>query len=73
MGAGIVAVLLHQLPYQFPGVFLISVVFLILYIGLFILLFTLSIVRYALWPEILHADAASPRAVAVPERPSPTS
>jgi tellurite resistance protein TehA-like permease len=52
MGTGIVAVLLHQLPYQFAGLAEISIVFLFITIILFVTLFTLSIIRYTLWPEI---------------------
>jgi tellurite resistance protein TehA-like permease len=52
MGTGIVAVLLHQLPYQFNGLQYISLVFLFLNILIFLVLFFLSIVRYVVWPEI---------------------
>jgi tellurite resistance protein TehA-like permease len=52
MGTGIVSVLLHQLPYQFAGLAEISIVFLFITIILFVTLFTLSIIRYTLWPEI---------------------
>jgi tellurite resistance protein TehA-like permease len=52
MGTGIVSILIHQLPYQFTGLSEISVVFLFINIILFITLFVLNIVRYALWPEI---------------------
>jgi len=52
MGTGIVAILIHQLPYQFSGLSEISVVFLCLNVLIFLTLFVLSIVRYTLWPEI---------------------
>jgi len=52
MGTGIVAILLHQLPYQFPGLTVISIIFLCLNVLLFLILFVASAVRYALWPEI---------------------
>ena len=52
MGTGIVAILIHQLPYQFCGPAEISVVFLCLNVLIFLTLFVLSIVRYTLWPEI---------------------
>jgi len=52
MGTGIVAILIHQLPYQFSGLAEISVVFLCLNVLIFLTLFVLSIVRYTLWPEI---------------------
>ena len=52
MGTGIVGILIHQLPYQFSGLTEISTVFLCLNVILFLSLFVLSIVRYAVWPEI---------------------
>ena len=52
MGTGIVAILIHQLPYQFPGLTEISVVVLCLNIVIFLFLFVLSIVQYVIWPEI---------------------
>ncbi len=52
MGTGIVAILLHQLPFQFAGLTEISVIFLCLNVLLFVILFAASAVRYALWPEI---------------------
>ena len=52
MGTGIVAILIHQLPYQFSGLSEISVVFLCLNIVIFLSLFVLSVVRYTVWPEI---------------------
>lgn len=52
MGTGIVAILIHQLPYQFSSLSEISVVFLCLNVLIFLTLFVLSIVRYTLWPEI---------------------
>jgi tellurite resistance protein TehA-like permease len=52
MGTGIVAILVHQLPYQFPGLSEISIVFMFLNIIIFLILFVLSIVRYIVWPEI---------------------
>lgn len=52
MGTGIVAILLHQLPYQFSGLGQISVVFLFLNIVIFIGLLFFSILRYTVWPEV---------------------
>ena len=52
MGTGIVAVLLHQLPYQFPGLRDISLIFLFLNIVMFIALLLFSLLRHVLWPEI---------------------
>jgi tellurite resistance protein TehA-like permease len=52
MGTGIVAILIHQLPFQFPGLVEISIVFLFLNIIIFLVLSVASILRYAIWPEI---------------------
>jgi tellurite resistance protein TehA-like permease len=52
MGTGIVAILIHQLPYQFTGLYEISIVFFILNVIIFLTLLALSIIRYTVWPEI---------------------
>ena len=52
MGTGIVAILIHQLPFQFTGLVEISAVFLVLNVIIFITLIVLTIARYAIWPEI---------------------
>jgi len=52
MGTGIVALLLHQLPYPFPGLRDISLIFLFLNIIMFIALSVFSVLRHVLWPEI---------------------
>ena len=52
MGTGIVAILIHQLPYQFRGLYEISIVFLILNIVIFLTLSFFTILRYLVWPEI---------------------
>ncbi|EEP83011.1 predicted protein [Uncinocarpus reesii 1704] len=51
MGTGITAILLERLPYQFPGLHYIAVAIFILNAALFTLFLTISLVRYALFPE----------------------
>lgn len=51
MGTGITAILLENLPYQFNGLHYIAVVIFALNVGLFALFLTISIARYALWPD----------------------
>lgn len=51
MGTGITAILLENLPYQFNGLHYIAVVIFVLNLALFVLFLTISIARYALWPE----------------------
>ena len=51
MGTGIVAILIHQLPFQFAGLFEISVVVFILNIIIFLSLLMATIIRHAIWPE----------------------
>jgi tellurite resistance protein TehA-like permease len=53
MGTGIVALLIHQLPYQFAGLYELSIVFLILNVIIFCVLLFFTIVRYVVWPDIL--------------------
>jgi tellurite resistance protein TehA-like permease len=52
MGTGIVAILIHQLPFQFQGLSEISTVFLFFNIILFSSLAIASAIRYVVWPEI---------------------
>jgi len=52
MGTGIVGILIHQLPYQFRGLYEISIVFFLLNVILFVCLLVGSIIRYTVWPEI---------------------
>lgn len=52
MGTGIVAVLIHQLPFQFAGLVEISAIFLVLNVILFLTLLVVSIARYVIWPEL---------------------
>jgi tellurite resistance protein TehA-like permease len=52
MGTGIVSILLHQLPYQFPGLEKISIVIWMVNVVLFLVLFVGSCARYILYPDV---------------------
>lgn len=52
MGTGIVSILLHNLPYNGAWIYWISVAIFCLNVVLFVLFLAISILRYALWPEI---------------------
>lgn len=52
MGTGITAILLHQLPYQFHGLGIISNVIFGLNVVLFIIFLAISIARYTIWPRM---------------------
>src|SRR5271156_3146708 len=52
MGTGIVGILIHQLPYQFSGLYEISIVFFLLNVVLFVSLLVASIIQYTVWPEM---------------------
>lgn len=52
MGTGIVSILLHNLPFNGSWLYWISVVLFVLNIVLFVIFLTLSILRYAIYPEI---------------------
>lgn len=52
MGTGITAILLHQLPYQFPGLGIISNVIFGLNVLLFFLFLGVSVARYVVWPQL---------------------
>jgi tellurite resistance protein TehA-like permease len=60
MGTGIVSILLHQLPYNADWLRYISIVFFVLNICLFLIFTFISVVRYALWPEIWAAMIRHP-------------
>ncbi|KAM5463494.1 Plasma membrane sulfite pump involved in sulfite metabolism [Microsporum audouinii] len=60
MGTGITAILLQNLPYQFPGLHYIAVVLFVLNVIIFFFFLTISITRYALWPEKFKAMLAHP-------------
>lgn len=50
MGTGIISILLHTAPHQFPGLKIIATVFYVLNIVLFALFAAISILRYILHP-----------------------
>jgi len=52
MGTGVVSILLHNLPYNTIWIYWLSVTVFVLNVALFAIMFTLSLLRYALWPEI---------------------
>jgi hypothetical protein len=52
MGTGIVSILLHNLPYNAVWLYWISVVVFGLNVFLFVAFLCVSILRYAIWPEI---------------------
>lgn len=58
MGTGIVAILLHNFPYQAIWLQYISYIFFALNVVLFIAFLGISIARYALYPEIWSAMLA---------------
>lgn len=60
MGTGITAILLHNLPFQFPGLRYIAIAIFILNIALFVLFLTISLVRYTLFPEKFKQMLAHP-------------
>ncbi|KAJ9478502.1 Sulfite efflux pump SSU1 [Pseudozyma hubeiensis] len=52
MGTGITAILLHQLPYQFKGLGIISNVIFGFNVLLFLVFLGISIARYIIWPQL---------------------
>ena len=60
MGTGIVAELLHNLPYNGDWLHYLSVIFFVLNIILFTLFTLISVLRYSLYPEIWHAMIRHP-------------
>lgn len=60
MGTGIVSILLHDLPYNGEWLYWISVVIFALNVSLFMVFLLLSILRYAIFPEIWFAMIRHP-------------
>lgn len=60
MGTGIVSILLHNLPWNGYWLHIISYIFFALNILLFTIFFTISLLRYTLYPEIWFAMIAHP-------------
>lgn len=60
MGTGIVSILLHNLPWNGHWLHIISYIFFALNILLFAIFFTISLLRYTLYPEIWFAMIAHP-------------
>lgn len=54
MGTGITSILLHQLPYQFRGLGIISNVIFGFNVLLFLLFLGISIARYVIWPQLFQ-------------------
>lgn len=52
MGTGIVSILLHELPYQFRGLGIISNVIFGFNVLLFLLFLLISAARYIIWPQM---------------------
>lgn len=52
MGTGIVSILLISIPYQAHWLYYLSIVFFLLNTVLFFSAFTISVLRYTLYPEI---------------------
>jgi tellurite resistance protein TehA-like permease len=52
MGTGIVSILLHNLPYNAKWLYWASVGIYSLNVALFLTFFTISVLRYILWPQI---------------------
>lgn len=60
MSTGVISILLHQLPYNGSGLQIISVVFFVLNLILFLLFTLISCLRYILYPQIFPAVLRHP-------------
>ncbi|KAG9237117.1 C4-dicarboxylate transporter/malic acid transport protein-like protein [Amylocarpus encephaloides] len=60
MGTGIVSILLHNLPYNGDWLYWISVIVFALNVALFVTFFTISFLRYTLYPQIWGAMMRHP-------------
>jgi tellurite resistance protein TehA-like permease len=60
MGTGIIAILLHNLPYNARWVYWISVVLFVVNTCLFVLFTVVSVMRYTMFPGLWKAMVAHP-------------
>jgi tellurite resistance protein TehA-like permease len=60
MGTGVVSIILHQLPYNGDWLQIISVIFFILNLCLFIIFSVISLLRYVMYPELFPAVLRHP-------------
>ena len=60
MGTGIVATLFITIPFKADWLYYLSIIFFVLNVVLFTLAFTISIMRYSLYPEIWGVMIADP-------------
>jgi tellurite resistance protein TehA-like permease len=60
MSTGVVAILLHQLPYNGHWLQIISVIFFVLDVCLFVLFFVISLLRYTMYPKLFPAVLRHP-------------
>lgn len=52
MGTGVVAIIFHSIPWRADWLYYLSIVFFVLNVCLFTAAFTISVLRYSIWPEI---------------------
>lgn len=60
MSTGVVSILLHQLPYNGDGLQIISVIFFVLNLTLFLLFTAISCLRYSLYPRLIASVLQHP-------------
>ncbi|KAL4989672.1 voltage-dependent anion channel [Aspergillus falconensis] len=60
MGTGIVSILLNTLPYNGTWLYRISIIIFVLNVLLFVIFFTLTLIRYILWPDIFPLMVTHP-------------
>lgn len=60
MSTGVISIMLHQLPYDGHWLEIISDIFFVLNLVLFLLFFFISSLRYSLYPEIFSAVLRHP-------------
>ena len=52
MGTGVVAIIFHSIPWHTTWLYYLSIIFFVLNVCLFSAAFTISVLRYSIWPEI---------------------
>ncbi|CAD6584305.1 MAG: hypothetical protein ASARMPRED_001731 [Alectoria sarmentosa] len=59
MNTGILAILMHKLPYQFNGLHVLSIIMYLVDLTLFVIVCSMTILRWALYPETAKRKSAA--------------
>lgn len=59
MNTGILAILVHEIPYQFKGLYVLSIIMYLVDLTLFVIVCSMTILRWALYPKAAKRKSAA--------------